>query len=138
MRDSDEGCLISSEDGLSLRAFVRTVLRIPLRGEAGAIAWRVWVELSPGDDFEFVQSSEREDQAAVRPVPCTLANEIPEYADSLNLPGSTKLVDPRLRPVFTLSPDLAHPFAREARDGVQTERAMEGRFRAVHPPPVAG
>jgi hypothetical protein len=136
VRDSDEGCLISSEDGQNLRSFVRTVLRVPLRGEPGTIAWGVWVELSPRHYFELVESSDQIDQPMTAPFPSTLANEIPGYSGTLNLPGHTRLVSPHLRPVFALSPDLDHPFAREAREGVHAERAMEWRFRAVHPPEV--
>jgi hypothetical protein len=132
-RDSDEGCLITSEDGQELRAFLRVILYVPILGDSHPIGWGVWVELAVSEYFRLVNLTEDPRQTEAPPADCTLANELPSLPGTLGLRGSLRLTGPDTRPLFSFSPMVDHPFAYEARDGVRPERAMEWRFRAVHP-----
>ena len=132
-RDSDEGCILVSEDGQTLTYYVRTVLRISVRGESKPIGWGVWAEVDHDSYMTIVTHVDDPNQAALGPFPGTLANRLPHYPDTVGLPGSIRPTGPRTRPEFRLAPDSEHPFALEANGGVVPERALEWRLWTVHP-----
>lgn len=129
--DSDNACLITSPDGRELRCFVRTVLYVPIRGEAKPIGWGLWAEVEAPTYHRIGDLWDDPDQGAEPPLACTLANALPNYPSTLGLPGALQLRSPTLRPALTLSPS-GHPFAVEANAGVPFERALEWRAWAVH------
>jgi hypothetical protein len=47
-RHGDDGCILVAEDGSTLTYYVRTVLRVPIRGEARFIGWGVLAEVDHG------------------------------------------------------------------------------------------
>jgi len=88
---NDDTCLIASTDGQGLTCFLRTVLAVPIKGEGRTIGWGVWVEVSDQVYQRVDELWEAPNQSEEPPLPCTLANEIPEYAGSRGLPGTIRL-----------------------------------------------
>ena len=130
--DSDNACLIASEDGQELACFVRAVLHIPIRDEGTRIGWGLWVQVDDQAYWRIADVWDDPNQAAEPPFPCTIANDVPNYASTRGLPGVIRLTDPRTRPALTLAWDSEHAFAIEARTGVLSERALEWRLWSVH------
>lgn len=137
-RDTDEGCLISSDNGQHLRAFLRAILRIEILGDRKSIGWGVWVELPAPEYFRLIHLTDDPLQTQAPASKCTLANELPTLAGTLGLPGHVSLTGRATRPAFAFDATVRHPFALEARAGVRPERAMEWRFLSVHPPTARG
>ena len=133
--DSDEGCILVSEDGKELAYYLRTVLPILVRGEITPIRWGVWVEVDHETYMTVVAHAEDSDQGSLGPFPAALANRLPHYPDTLGLVGSVRPTSPATRPTFRLASTVNHPFVREATNGVQAERALEWRLWTIHPPP---
>ena len=77
--DSDNACLISSEDGQELACFVRTVLHVPIRDDGSRIGWGLWVEIDDRDYWRIASVWDDPDQAAEPPFRCTVANDVPNY-----------------------------------------------------------
>jgi hypothetical protein len=132
--DTDDGCILVSEDGQTLTYYLRTVLPVPIRGEVEPIRWGVWVEVDYETYMTVVAHQADPEQASLGSFPATLANRLPHYPSTLGLAGAIRPTSPATRPVFHLAPSSDHPFAREATGGVLPERAIEWRLWIVHPP----
>lgn len=46
INESDDACLITSQDGQHLACFIRAVLYVPILGEETTIGWGLWVEVN--------------------------------------------------------------------------------------------
>jgi hypothetical protein len=130
--ESDDACMITSQDGQHLACFIRTILYVPILGEATSIGWGFWVEVNHQTYWRIGSVWDDPDQHEEPPFPCTLANDIPNYPSTQGLPGVIRLIGLRSRPVLTLAVDSDHPFAVEARNGVHYERALEWRSWSFH------
>jgi hypothetical protein len=126
-------CVLWGEGDEPDRHFLRVVLPIPVRGEADAMCWGVWVEVAEAD-FETVHDRWSDPaQAAAPPFPGRLANAFRDMPPTVGLPGSVRLTGPRTVPAFELAPELAHPLAVEQREGVFPERVLEWLAPTLHP-----
>ena len=101
-------------------------------GERRQLHWGVWVEVSQAIYERVMDLWDDPDQAKEPPFPARLANELPDYPSTLDLPGAVRLIGPDKAPQFRLEPQLDHPFAREQRTGVYPERALEWVARFLH------
>jgi hypothetical protein len=130
--DSDNACLITTEDGQELACFVRAVLHVPIRDEGSRIGWGLWVQIDDQAYWRIASVWDDHDQAAEPPFPCMVANDIPTYPSTRGLRGAIQLTDPDTRPSLTLASDCEHAFAVEARTGVLAGRALEWRSWFAH------
>ena len=133
-RQSDEGCILVSEDGTTLSYFIRTVLPVTIRAEPRPIRWGVWAEVDQHTYLTIAEHFDDAEQALLGPYPATLANRLPHYPETLGLQGVVQPTTSTTRPEFRLSPTSDHPFVREVTVGVLPERALEWRLWSVHPP----
>ena len=121
---NDDGRIRNADDS-ERRHFLRVLLSIPIRGEQRDVAWGVWVEVSPSDWERAYELWDDPKQAKQPPFPGTLANTLRGYEGTLGLPGRVRLTGPTTAPLFELAADVAHPLAREQREGVFGERVVE-------------
>ena len=110
--ESDNACLIASEDGQRLRCFVRAVLHVPIQDERSEIGWGLWVQVDHPTYWRLASLWEDPDQVAAPPLSCEVANDIPTYPSTRGLPGVIRLTGPDTRPALTLAADSEHPFRR--------------------------
>jgi hypothetical protein len=114
------------------RCFIRGVLPVTIHGEPEPIGWGLWVELHPREFDRIWQLWNSPTQADEPPLPGWLANTIKRYPDTCGLPAFVHLVGPTTRPTIRLAPNLDHPFAREAAEGVDLPRSLEWRAWHLH------
>jgi hypothetical protein len=126
-------CRIRNPEDTERRYFLRVLLPIPMRGEAAACNWGLWVEVSERDFRTAWKRWDDTDQAQEAPFPAAVANCIAGYPATLGLPGMVQLTGPTTPPEFNFAPDLDHPFAVEQREGVYPERRLEWLMQRAHP-----
>jgi hypothetical protein len=130
---ASDWCLVRDAADTERRYFLRALLPIPVRGDAHACSWGIWVEVSADVFGRVWELWDAEDQGSEPPFRATLANRAPGYPDTLGLPGALQLTSPRSVPRFTLDLELDHPLAREQREGVYPERVLEWLAPQLHP-----
>jgi hypothetical protein len=130
--DGGKVCVLREMDSAPRRHYLRVVLPIPVRGEAGVYNWGVWVEVSAAHFDVTLNRWEDPEQSSEAPFPGLLANELPDMPPTLGLGGSVQLVGPERVPDFFLDPTIDHPFVREQEHGVFPERLLEWSMRAIH------
>jgi hypothetical protein len=129
----DSHCVIWERADAPRRHFLRVVLPVPVRGALEAFCWGVWVEV---DELSYRRTQalwRAARQAGESPFAATLANNLPDMAPTLGLPGQVSLTGPVTIPAFRLDTGVAHPLAAEQRDGVFPERLVEWLSAALHP-----
>ena len=67
------------------------------------------------------------------PFPGRLANDLSARAPTLGLSGSVQVSPPGEIPRFILALDTDHPLARQQREGIFLEQAIEWASRTMHP-----
>ena len=121
---SDEGRIRNADDP-ERRHFLRALLPIPVRGERESCSWGVWVEVS-SRAWERTRSLWNDPvQHDEPPFVGQLANALAGYDGTLGLPGVVQLTGPATAPRFILDDGVAHPLARDQREGVFPERVLE-------------
>jgi hypothetical protein len=133
---ADDYCVVWDADGTPRRHFLRVLVPVPVRGESEGFCWGAWAEVAEPDFARAFDNATHPDQASWPPFAGALANRIPllpaDAASTLGLPGSVRLTGPTTLPEFWLDANLAHPFAREQREGVYPERLLEYLSPGLH------
>ena len=118
-------CMIGCWDEDGHRCFVRTVLFVPVRGRDRPIGWGLWVEVPPATFRCILESWRDEADPNAAPFSGRLANNLPGYPPSLDLPVLIRPSGPNTRPIIEFSSQVVHPFAGEAATGVTEHRVAE-------------
>ena len=127
---TDEGRIRDASD-IERRHFLRALLPIRVRGDT-EVCWGIWVEVGGWAWTRARELWNEPDQAGEPPFEGVLANSLKGYAGTLGLPGRVQLTGPTSAPQFVLDEGLDHPLAREQREGVFLERALEWVAAHVH------
>ena len=104
------------------RHFVRALIEVPI-DDGGVFGWGVWVRLEV-EQLEAVVTTWADDGSAGEQYPGRLATQLPAYGTTEGLPGTLRLRNADLLPLFELDPGSS-PLAIEQRDGIDVERARE-------------
>jgi hypothetical protein len=107
--------------------FIRCQLSLPIRGLDEKFGWGVWSSLSEANFMRY-QEAYGQDMTDWDPMFGYLANQLPDYPNTLNLKLSVQPRAAGLRPTLMLEP-TDHPLAIEQRDGV----ALESVLKIVQP-----
>ena len=105
------------------RYFARCLLKLPFKEQPGYYGWGIWVELSERDFYRYVEIYD-EDGSDEPPVPGTIANAIPGYPSTSNLPVVVQFQDSTSRPTVSV-PENRHPIARDQCCGIDHHRYHE-------------
>ena len=129
LRDShakagDDMCRISLP-GSEPRYFVRGVLPVSVVGHSDGIRWGVWAEVSEASLRRILDLWSDPNQSLEPPLHGELANVIPSYPDTLDLPVTIRLTGPTSRPEFRFESSASHPFVSECEAGVDAHRAAQ-------------
>ena len=114
-----------SEVPAAYRYFLRTVLPVRIREHDDFTQWGIWVETSEADIYRVRELWSDPRQGLEPPFQAKLANAVPGYPSTLNLPVFVQLADPITRAAAYFSAELDHPFAEECRAGVTVSRVVE-------------
>lgn len=103
------------------RYFVRGVLAVALTEQNDAFGWGVWVEVDRATHDAYVRTFDDDDPNLPQ---CSgkLANTIPGYSETRDLPVNLRFQVSNSRPVVTFGPDVAHGLAHEQREGISRKR----------------
>ena len=116
---------LDSEVPAVYRYFLRTVLPVRIPDVDDFTQWGIWVETTELDMFRVRELWSDPRQALEPPFQAKIANAIPGYPSTLNLPVFVQLNDPSTRAAAYFSAQLEHPFAHECRAGVTVPRVVE-------------
>lgn len=117
---SDDFCSINDED-----FFIRTCLRIPIRGYDDDFMWGVWVSLSR-ENFERYRQVFDQDPPPEGEGPYFgwFSNRIEGYPETLTLKTRVHLQPDGARPLLELEP-TDHPLSVHSREGIELEELIE-------------
>ncbi len=105
---------------LDERYFLRGVAYIPVTGTEKSYGWGVWVEVPEENFFEYVENYEN-DNSSIPTFKGLVANKIPSYESTLNLPVQVQLGNETQRPTFTFT-DQTHLLTQEQLSGICIEK----------------
>jgi len=123
--ERDDICGLRGEEGSPGRYFVRCRLPVRLLDAPETSGWGVWAEVSEEDATTIWNAWDDPEQDRVPPMQARVANRIPGYPDTIDLPVLLKLTGPKSRPQLLLSPESLHPFATECLAGVCVHRVKD-------------
>jgi hypothetical protein len=124
--DGDDRCRIEPHGDLrSPRCFVRTVLPVQLTDVDDYTQWGLWVEVEETHARRMAELWNEPSQGAEAPFPGRLANQIPGYECTINLPVMVQLTGLTTRPSASFDASTAHLFVEQCRAGVTSERVLE-------------
>jgi len=124
---SSDHCIVDEE-----RFFVRGCIEIQVEGEEQPFAWGAWVAVS-SSDFEALEATFGQPKRShVGPFAGHLANALPSYPDTLNLPVVVHQRDDGIRPFIKVQP-CDHPLHNEQCDGMSAKRLEEIYTLLMHP-----
>jgi hypothetical protein len=129
---SQDLCAIANEAGDGHTYYVRTVLRLPIVGEAETLEWGVWGSLSKENFERYVRSFEDHDQSKLGPLFSWFASRLAGYPDTLGLRSNVLPQDNRKRPFVDFDPEQDHPLVRDKIDGISLDRAIELAMPLLH------
>jgi hypothetical protein len=130
-RMHEDWCVLD-EGGAGARYFLRVLLPIAVHGKGEPCCWGLWTEVSRSSYDEVRRLWNDATQAQRGPWTARLANQIPGYPPTLDLPGTLRFVDPAQIPHFDFSPEVGHPLALERRNGVDASRVTDWLLHSVH------
>ncbi len=128
-------CVIRHGTSAGDRYFLRATLPFAVHGEPRPYSWGIWVEI---DKVGYDRATELWDvnpETSEPPIPAVVANHLPGYPETLDLPGSLHLAPVGVAPKFLLERSLDHALAREQRAGVHPERVLEWASPFLHQNP---
>ena len=125
-------CVIWETEHSARRHFFRVLLPIPVQGDKHAYNLGVWSEVAESAYAHTFDTWTHRKRARTAPFPGQLANMLPGEEPTLGLPGLVQLSDRGKIPQFTFAADVDHPLARQQREGIFPEQAIEWASRAVH------
>jgi hypothetical protein len=123
--ENDDICALHGEDGGADRYFIRCTLPVQLLDAPETSAWGLWAEVSEEDSVTIWNAWDDPEQNRIPPMRARVANRIPGYPDTIDLPVVLKLTGPTTRPQLSFTPDARHPFAAECVAGVCAHRVTE-------------
>ena len=123
--ETDDICALRGEGGGADRFFVRGRLPVQLLDAPGTSGWGLWAEVSEEDSVVIYNAWDDPEQNRIPPMQARIANRIPGYPDTIDLPVLLRLTGPTSRPELSLTPDSLHPFARECLAGVCIHRVKD-------------
>lgn len=123
--ENNDICALRGDDGHADRYFVRCVLPVHPLDSGGNCCWGLWAEVSEEDSVVVWNAWDDPDQSTIPPMQAKIANRVPGYPDTVDLPVLLRLTGPTSRPELSLAGDSLHPFARECLEGVCTHRVKE-------------
>src|SRR5919199_3155162 len=109
--------------------FIRALLEIPVRGTDAVLVWNLWVTQGEANFRDYVATFPN---SPSRVTFGYLANRLPRYPDTLNLPAQVHWRPDGERPWIELPPE-GHPLCRDWRDGIEPERAVAFAEAVLHP-----
>ena len=123
-RLNSDFCIVDGE-----HFFIRCVFNLPIRDADAVLGWGVWATQSKsnyelyGDTF---------DATPERQTFGYLANQLPTYPDTLNMPTQVHWQEGGKRPL--IEPEASdHPLYQDWAEGITRERAIEFALLALHP-----
>ena len=123
--EDDDICALRGDKGTANRYFVRCTLPVQLLDAPGRSCWGLWAEVSEPDSVVICNAWDDPNQNKLSPIEARVANRIPGYPDTIDLPVTLRLTGPTTRPELSMRSDSLHPFARECLAGVCTHRVQE-------------
>ena len=120
--DSDT-CVVDGE-----HFFIRCVLRAPIRGADAALGWGVRLSQSGANFRAYIESF---GASLERETFGYFSNRLPSHPDTMGLRALARWRGDRQRPLVGLEP-VEHPLARDWRDGIPQERAVEFAVPVLH------
>ncbi|HEY9789073.1 MAG TPA: DUF2199 domain-containing protein [Candidatus Obscuribacterales bacterium] len=111
--------------------YLRGCLEVPIQGTDKIFSWGVWTTVSE-DDFDATMDLWN-DQARVDEPDYigSLANSLPLYSETRNLPLAVRTRAIGDRPALNLQ-ESSHPLCTEQREGMTMERAIELAKLVLH------
>ena len=125
-------CVIWETESSARRHFIRVLLPFPIRGEKRDYCWGVWSEVAESAYAHTFDTWTHRRRDRTPPFAGQLANLLPGDEPTLGLPGLVRLTKRGEIPRFTFAADVDHPLARQQREGIFPERAIEWASHAVH------
>ena len=125
-------CVIWETERSARRHFVHVLLPFPIRGEKREYCWRVWSEVAESAYAHTFDTWTHRKRDRTPPFPGQLANLLPGEEPTLGLPGLVQLTKRGEIPRFSFAADVDHPLARQQREGIFPEQAIEWASHAVH------
>ena len=107
--------------------FVRCVLEIPFSDRDGELHFGVWSTLSKSNFLLYMDAWDYPDRSHLESMFGWFANQLPGYADTINLACRIQLRDDSLRPLITVEP-TDHALAHQQQRGILFDDAV----RYVH------
>ncbi len=117
-------CIVNGE-----HYFIRCVLDVPIKDANQVLGWGVWVTQSKSN---FNLYGETFDATPERQTFGYLANRLPTYPDTLNMPLQVHWQTGGARPFAEPEPS-EHPLSIDGAEGITRERAIEFALLALHP-----
>lgn len=114
----DDLCVVDGE-----HFFIHCILQLPVRGGSDLFCFGVWSSLSEAN-FRRYREDFDADNSHWDPMFGYLSNNLPGYAQTLNLKLSIQTRGQGQRPTATLEP-TDHPLAIEQRDGIALEKLLD-------------
>ncbi len=106
------------------RFFLRGCLQLPFTDRQGEFSWGVWVEVSH-DHHDVYASQVLNNNFKQYRLDGRIANTIPAYRSTLNVPLHVLLEDGGKCPTLWLPPRSRHTLAREQQQGISARRQHE-------------
>ncbi|MBK6471234.1 MAG: DUF2199 domain-containing protein [Betaproteobacteria bacterium] len=106
------------------RYFMRGVIPLPFQDSGEEYCWGVWVEVSREDHDKYVRGY-HDDLSAEPSFPGKLANSIPGYEETLNLPVTAKFGEPGRRPNYFIGAAAQHKLGADQQTGITAARHHE-------------
>ena len=117
-------CVIDGE-----HYFIRCVLDIPIRDSDAMLGWGVWVSQSKSNFDLYAETFQATPERVTFGY---LANQLPRYPDTLNMPTQVHWQSNGQRPL--VEPEASdHPLYYDWSQGITRERAIEFAQLALHP-----
>jgi len=107
-------CVLNDQD-----FFLRALLEIPISETQERLGWGVWSSVSR-QNFDLYAKGEDSSGSYFG----WFSNNVPGYAETLNLKCLLRLRQPGLRPLVELEP-TDHQLSIDQREGIAIERALE-------------
>jgi hypothetical protein len=123
-------CRIADPEPPGMRCFVRAVLAVEVLDQGRTMAWGLWAEVAEADFDEIVALWRDPQQDRHPPIKARVANRVPGYPSTIDMPVELRLTGPKTRPKLAVPPDVTHAFGLECRAGVTSHQVYEWLARA--------
>ena len=125
-KSSEDWCMVDDQF-----FYLRGCLEVPIAGTQSVLSWGVWTSLSE-DDFDSTMELWNDPARAREPLyKCSLANTLPTYDETRNLPLDVATRNVGDRPLLVLA-DTEHQLALHQRQGMPLENAIELAKVIIH------